>query len=401
MADQREPDIPDDITDITAPSFSVPRISAWTGRLPPEIFIKILKVLGEKGAPDAASLCRLQRTSSAVYNVVTPILYQDLNLTAESALKLVDVFHHIPPAERKDIIEQTPAGSDDSHPMDMHIVQRLRWTLSQTRSITLIIPLNQRQNPVQLEKFQQYDAAMTFFGVPPPWSGSKEINIYFDLGVTDRSHECDQSCDIIGSDLCYDEFVGAASISLIKCFVADLYPDHLRIQIPSPSEVRDLAGQAPPSGHTSWPFSSLRAKNVTMLNVTIGTQGCPQANESLAIGFSGYYDNLHHYIQGWPQNWLDERTAELIYWSDRQSGLKKLIIVGFERGLVGFADAQLSQDSCDEQLALTIIECWKRLYGGTKGDLLYRIIPWSEWTDELYPEKTGVSLSARALRKEV
>ena len=189
MTDQTDTDTPDDMIDITPPSSSIPRISAWTGRLPPELLIKIMDIIAKRDDTDTTSLCRLQRTSSAVYNVVTPILYQDLNLTAESALKLVNVFHHIPPAERKDTIEQTPAGSDDSHPMDMHIVQRLRWTLSQTRSITLIIPLYQRQNPVQLEKFRQYDAAMTFFGVPPPWSGSKEINIYFDLGVTsDGSH---------------------------------------------------------------------------------------------------------------------------------------------------------------------------------------------------------------------
>jgi hypothetical protein len=183
--------------------------------------------------------------------------------------------------------------------------------------------------------------------------------------------------------------------------MTSMYPDHLRIQIPSPLDLDDIVEAPVPPGHSWWPFSSMQARNVTMMNVTYADQGFPQASEALAIGFSGYYDNGEHPRQQSLQHWLNMRATILTDWAVSRPGLKKLIIVGFDRGLVGVTRGRLSQWYCDRKLVLAIIECWKRLYGGTKGDLLYRIIPCSEWTDELYPEKTGVYLSARALRKEV
>jgi hypothetical protein len=241
---------------------------------------------------------------------------------------------------------------------------------------------------------------MKFFDLPRFWSEVKEFNVYFGLAETDPSHRCDQFCQVYGLSLCYNTFIGAASISLIKCFMTDMCPDHLRIQIPSPLGLYELFEALLPSG-VQWPFSSMQARNVTLMNVTFADQGCPQGSEALAIGFSGYYDDREHSQQQRFQQWLDERATILTDWADRRSGLKKLIIVGFDRSLVGVMRRRLSQEYCDRKLFMAIIECWNRLYGGTKGDLLYRIIPWSEWTDELYPEKTGVFLSARALRKEV
>jgi hypothetical protein len=107
MTDQPEPDIPDNIIDIIPPSSFTPRRSAWTGQLPPELFMKILEILGEKGASDTASLCRLQRTSSAVNWIVTPILHRHLKLTMKSAVQLFDVFNLVPPTERVIILDLT------------------------------------------------------------------------------------------------------------------------------------------------------------------------------------------------------------------------------------------------------------------------------------------------------
>jgi hypothetical protein len=143
MTDQPEPDIPDNIIDITPPSSSIPRISAWTGRLPPELFMKILEILGERGDTDPVSLCRLQRTSSAVYWIVTPIVYRHLKLTMKSAVQLFDVFNRIPATDRRSILDQLQPGVDHIYPTDIPLIHRLRWMLSKTRSITLDIPLDQ------------------------------------------------------------------------------------------------------------------------------------------------------------------------------------------------------------------------------------------------------------------
>ena len=107
MTDQTCTATLDDIIDITPPSSFTPRRSAWTGRLPPELFMKILEILGERGAADTVSLCRLQRTSSAVYWIVTPILHRHLKLTMKSAVQLFDVFNLVPPTERVIILDLT------------------------------------------------------------------------------------------------------------------------------------------------------------------------------------------------------------------------------------------------------------------------------------------------------
>jgi hypothetical protein len=53
--------------------------------------------------------------------------------------------------------------------------------LSKTRSITLDIPSDQRQNIDPLKVFQQFDAALKFFDLPRFCSTVEEFSILFDL----------------------------------------------------------------------------------------------------------------------------------------------------------------------------------------------------------------------------
>jgi hypothetical protein len=101
-----------------------------------------------------------------------------------SAVQLFDVFNRVPSTERRSILDQLHPGMDHIHPTDIPLIHRLRWILSKTRSITLDIPLDQRQYIDPLEVFQQLDAAMEFFDLPRFWSEVMEFNVHFDLAET-------------------------------------------------------------------------------------------------------------------------------------------------------------------------------------------------------------------------
>jgi hypothetical protein len=113
-------------------SIAQPRISTWTCRLPFELMSKICEILVKD--LNHHTLTNLQGTSSAMYTLTTPYLYQHLHLDEFTAISFFNLFHTFPISDNRRFFHPIP---QNIHLVDMHPAGRLRAVLSNTSTLSL------------------------------------------------------------------------------------------------------------------------------------------------------------------------------------------------------------------------------------------------------------------------
>jgi hypothetical protein len=114
------------------PSITQSRISSWTCQLPSELIAKVCKILVKD--LNHHTLSNLQGTSSAIYTLTTPYLYQHLHLDQFTAISFFNLFQTFPLSDNKRLLHPV---HPNIHLVDMHPADRLRVVLSNTSTLSL------------------------------------------------------------------------------------------------------------------------------------------------------------------------------------------------------------------------------------------------------------------------
>lgn len=109
-----------------------PRKPTWICRLPSELMARVCEILVKDICQ--YTLSKLRVTSSAMYTLVTPYLYQHLHLDQFTAVSFFDLFQKFPPSDNRRFFYPVPPNI---HLIDMHPADRLQAVLSNTTTLTL------------------------------------------------------------------------------------------------------------------------------------------------------------------------------------------------------------------------------------------------------------------------
>jgi len=109
-----------------------PRKSTWICRLPSELMATVCEILVKDICQ--YTLSKLRMTSSAVYTLVTPYLYQHLHLDQYTAVSFFTLFQEFPLSGNRRFFYPVPPNI---HLIDMHPANRLQAVLSNTTTWTL------------------------------------------------------------------------------------------------------------------------------------------------------------------------------------------------------------------------------------------------------------------------
>jgi hypothetical protein len=157
------------LTDTT--SVESGRQSAWTGRLPREIMTQILEILAIE--TKLGTLARCQEMCSAVYTLVTPILYRHITISEKGALKLLCPFQCISQSDRLLFLRAAP---QIDHPIDMPLPNRLQFSLNHTRSLSL--EMEDYDTDIQLvQDYVELAHALNYFGTLGLWPSLEQITL--------------------------------------------------------------------------------------------------------------------------------------------------------------------------------------------------------------------------------
>jgi hypothetical protein len=197
-----------------------PRISTWTCRLPSELMAKVCEILVED--LNHHTLSNLQQTSSAIYTLVTPYLYQHFHLDQFTAISFFNLFQTFPMSDNKRFCHPVP---QDIHLVDMHPADRLRAILSNTSTLSLTfrdesvdhIPPNHIKG---LERYKDLVIGLSTFQGPTSWPSLRKCII--DAGTKSNSPRQ------FHYPLMRPDFYGI----FVKAVFAKLYPPAISIRFP-------------------------------------------------------------------------------------------------------------------------------------------------------------------------
>jgi hypothetical protein len=115
------------------PSITQSRISSWTCQLPSELIAKVCKILVKD--LNHHTLSNLQGTSSAIYTLTTPYLYQHLHLDQSTAISFFNLFQTFPLSDNKRLLHPV---HPNIHLVDMHQPIDYEWSYQIHRPYRLL-----------------------------------------------------------------------------------------------------------------------------------------------------------------------------------------------------------------------------------------------------------------------
>jgi hypothetical protein len=119
------------------------------------------------------ALRAVQQTSSAIYQIATPYLYQNLRITHHKLIVLLRQFEHV--TRVHEVINLDPGN--DSHPLDYHLYHRLQWTLSFVEELHLTVYSNHDMAVALLSDYTNICTALDVFGRPPLWPALNKVGV--------------------------------------------------------------------------------------------------------------------------------------------------------------------------------------------------------------------------------
>ena len=217
------------------------------------------------------TLASLQSTSRAMYNMVTPALYQHIIVDQRQAVHLFGLFEAYPRSDNAWFLHPTPPDPS-IHLINIHIAERLRFFFSNTRSLSLRTTrrsdrLDYGNTEERLARCKDIQTGLFTFEGPTLWPKLEKCEWFL------RSWPVQQDY--------HTELDSGEDEVLIESIFARLHPNQLVIQIPEFLQ---------PHKRLYYDLSScakhLRADHIQFLDYVIGSQGSiPRASYSLTVHF--------------------------------------------------------------------------------------------------------------------
>ena len=283
------------------PSLSTtPRQPSDDPILPAELMSMVIKELTDDHS--LGTLAKLQSTSRAMYNMVTPSLYQHIIIDQRQAVHLFRLFEAYPRSDNAWFLHPTPPDPS-IHLINVHIAQRLRFFFSNTQTLSLKTTrrsdsLDYGDTEERLARYNDLQTGLITFNGPTLWPKLEKCEWFLRPWPIqeDYNTELDSGEDEV----------------LIESIFARLHPNQLVIQIPEFLK---------PYKRLYYDLSScakhLRADHIHFFDYVIGTRGpTPRASYSLTVHFR------------------DCRAEELVGRDEDENGLHAIS----EESLVAFFD---------------------------------------------------------------
>ena len=232
--------------------------------------VKICKGLSEEGAQ--GTLAEMQQTSSAMYTVVTPLLYRHIRLGLAKVVPFYNLFTMFPQSDNQRFFHSVPTTP---HLIDMHIADRVRVSLSYTVIFTLSFwdepfefPPRYVEGP---NRYKDLVTGLSAFEAPTLWPALECFTI--DLGQVPGVLEREYN----ERDLDPETFE-----PLFEAICAKSHPRNMVVRFPSPPELdRDVH-------HATWESSlrKLSAEHIDCVEYDPRDKTLiPRASSSLTLRF--------------------------------------------------------------------------------------------------------------------
>ena len=327
----------------------------WTCRLPKEIMHKILSILAHEKQLD--SLRNIQSTSSAGYTIVTPYLYRDLHFGVglEGFGKLLRLFNDVSPSPH---LFTRPSVNETVHPLDLGLYRRLRWALSFTKSINLVLG-EFEVPPSDTRMYLDICGGLRVLGLPTIWSALDNMSILLGEGDPDYGG--------YGDVYAYVRLPFGCTLLNLLGQTARL--TNLTVDLPNPSglNIDTELCYVWDYHNTESNLCCMQADHVTVMNLSHASQGVPSARKSLSIGFALRAGSMEIRTPNSDYGWLEAR-AELLQSTAviHPSSLMRITVVGIDKGLK-LVTVKNVYDS--------VIKALKSYTGSSHKDFRYRIKP--------------------------
>jgi hypothetical protein len=172
--------------------------------------------------PQPPHIIKLQGTSSAMFTLATPYLYQHLHLDQFTAIGFFNLFQTFPLSDNRRFFHPVP---QDIHLVDMHPADRLRAILSNTSTLSLTFRDESidRIPPTYIKGLDRYKdlvIGLSTFEVPTLWSSLRSCIV----GAGTRSNSTRQFHYPLMRPNSYGIYV--------KAIFAKLHPPAISIRFP-------------------------------------------------------------------------------------------------------------------------------------------------------------------------
>ena len=283
-----------------SPSFSfqappgwVPSISTTPRQLsdgpilPVELMSMVIKELTDNHS--LGTLAKLQSTSRAMYNMVTPALYQHITIDQYQAVKLFGLFETFPRSDNSIFLQSTP--TDPSvHLIDLHIAHRLRFAFSNTRTLSLKTTRSNSPDPEDIgERLARYKELRLGPGA------SKSPTLW------PRIERCEWVLRPWKEQYILPVIRPREDQDLVESIFKGLHPNQLDVTLPQPWLFRNY--------DLSSSVAGLQANHINIFNFTACSPGSiPRASSSTTI----------HFLRvdwGAISHWRDKDIALLNSWT--------------------------------------------------------------------------------------